>query len=109
MKNINKFMLTCMMMTLGSLNIEAQTFSASEEFKNQGFTIGEYENTNSTAFLKNSSSDTTINFENVVKSTEAIEGLTHIGYYLRNLKCPPPGRRAPAVMPKVDLYGDQVD
>jgi len=116
MKNINKFMLTCMIMTLGSLNIEAKRskrskrstieIQTSQEFRDQGFTQGTYMSKNNMAVIMNPDNNNMIYFNNVVENSAT--GLTHIGLYLKNRKCPR-GQYCTAVMTNVNIYGIQVD
>jgi len=94
MKNINKLMLTCMMLTLGSLNIEAakniagsssatwapRRFTPSEEFMEPGM-VGNYFESSSVATIHNpSTSDGSgHSFKNV--GFEHERGSTLIGTY----------------------------
>ena len=90
-------MLTCMMMTLGSL-VEARGFknplnrsktlagiTPSKEYQNDGFTSGKYNKKDATVVITNTDSNDTVNFENVVSEERKNNstGLDYIGYSSR--------------------------
>jgi len=127
MKNINKFILVCMMITLGSVNIYTgilggdpsngwmpghsnkvrleRSLEINDRSINTSHMTGTYYKNNGIVTIKQRYGPLLYTFTNVVASPKEIEGLTFLGSYMHRGVCPKVIGTKCKSLRKVNLYG----